>query len=455
MSAGRYIVQAALFWGFLGAAFAATQETNELTRAREIYHEQLNGIRMNSSNRVEQLESVYLAALDQLETAYQKEGDLHGVLAVKSVRYQVRPDADAKVLAISVMPQKVQALQDAHLEKCRKAGSEDSSRIQDLTQKYLIRLDALKREFTRRGMIDAALSADSEIGLLRREVKQGFPPPEGVSAVPAPDAMPGADMEKRLREIAVAPMGLAGNNAANAFNQLLDYTYHRGIGLKIETGKIPIQSPYTGVDGRPRYTQRYEGGPTRELPRSLQVPTNALDALRLVCDFYGVGYRLEKDLIVIADPEEGKSTWFRRNVQAEALASEFVADGARAEAAYRGQPVRVNGMLVNVGRNMTGNLVLTLQAIRPFRLEMAGKADEAVLATLQRELERISAMQETGSGIGGSRIPKRLGEGPKAAPPPGAPLGLQVSALASFKTQSGLALVFVDGCDLRWQRIEP
>lgn len=444
-----------------GPAGAQTPSTGELARAREIYQGQLGAIDSDVAAKLQRGEASILATLGQMEKEYQAAGDLHGVLAVKSERYQVKPDTNATIMGISVVPQKVKDAHAAYLECRRKIEAEKAAQVQVLSQKYLSHLETLKRDFTRQGKIDAALSADAEMGLVRKAADArkpaGEPAGEQAKAVAAPPEPAAESMENRLKGIPIRQWRFYGNSPVSLLNELIDAVFPKGINLKIETDQIPLMSVYYDSDGKPRYAQRYDG--SREVSRQTQaVSTNALEGLQGICDMAGLGYKLEKDLIVVTDPDEAKATWFRKNVQADELAGEFSADSARAAESYKGKPVRITGMLASLSRNMSGNMVVVLQAPRLIRVEMASKADDALMNNLKSDLERtrmtLESMQKNGQLTKGT--PRRLGESVStpAQPVSGTMPAVRVSVVATYSVQSGMTLVFDKGGDLWWNRID-
>lgn len=451
----------AAFLAFAGAA-AAQNSTGEFARAQQIYQEQIKGIRDDAARKAEACDLACLAALDQLQKEYQGAGDLNGVLAVQAERNRLRPETNAHVVSVSLVPQRVQALRASHGDTRKKIDADRATQVQSLVQKYLTHLANLKKELTKQGRIDEALTVESEIAVVKgSDLKEaqavlGGPAPKP----PAEEVRPAAEsLEDKLKKIAIPGMRYEANYPFNPLNGIIDYLYPNGIGLKVETTRLSMSSVYYDSMGKPRYSGRPDMNAPRMPYRSVELgPTTALEALRSFCDTFGLGYKFEKDTVVIVNPDDPQVVWGRPNVAAEELAAEFVADGPKAVEKYRGKDVRITGTVVNTSKSVSGNLLVTLAGPRAVRVEFPRDADAEQEANLQREVQRYReqlAMAERYAGQdGGPRPVRRIGEGPSTpvAPPQPGMMRLVFSAVVQYDSQSAGGISFEGARDMWWQR---
>lgn len=429
----------------------------ELVRSQTIYQNQLQIIRIESARKQESADRMYIADLNKREAVYRENGELQGVLAIRGERNRISPQPDTKIASVTPLPDDVAKLRKEYEERCGTIAVDEATAVQALIERYIGHLDDIKRELTRQDRVEDALAVNAEIMVVR--ISSELKSAKATLSLPAetPEeraSSPAGDLATRLAGIRIAEFRFTSFNPVTPINELIGYLHHNGIGLRIELGALPV-SAFIDHEGRPRYNIHYQSSYRRpEMRREVKLTrTTALAGLQSICDVFGLGYRLDTDAVVIVAADDSRADWARQSMTADAVATMFVDDNAKAVEYFRDKQVRLTGVLGGMTRSVTGGTVAILYAPRPIRIEFAPELDRTQVSGLQ---EAFRGVQEQAARMGRRpdtpRPVRRLGEDPAAVPSPTSGPRITISVLAEYQTQMGLTVQFVRGSDLAWQR---
>lgn len=188
----------------------------EMAEPARLFRRQVDEIGARYREAVRSFPAQYTNELRVLLLRFQQDGNLDGVLAVareqKRFSEAMRAERDPFELtpemppeAIVATPPELRQLQMQYVQRFKDAAAARQRGIQELTAKYLARLEPLQRELTRAGRIREAVAVKSEADRLVRAMAEG-------RLVPVAEAM-AADPET-----AVPPAGGVTNNGIPALD---------------------------------------------------------------------------------------------------------------------------------------------------------------------------------------------------------------------------------------------
>jgi hypothetical protein len=141
----------------------AAPVTNTLDALQAAYEKALLDIEDSHAGRCRAWPAAYTNALRALQGRLQKAGDLDGWVAAKAELERFTADPLIAPDAVVRQPATLQKLQ-LDYQKARQAYDLDrATRIRDLSDKYLRRLESLKKQSTVDGQMESALAAKQEI----------------------------------------------------------------------------------------------------------------------------------------------------------------------------------------------------------------------------------------------------------------------------------------------------
>jgi len=107
--------------------------------------------------------SSYGKNLDATESSYKKAGDLNGSLAVRKEKARFQKEKNVPDEVPSYLPPLIQKAQHFYHRATMKARAEKAKAMAMLTNRYLRRLDAMKKELVSQDKLDEAIAVDAEM----------------------------------------------------------------------------------------------------------------------------------------------------------------------------------------------------------------------------------------------------------------------------------------------------
>jgi len=135
----------------------------EMDNLKTIYKAELARLRTETQGERLRMPQEHIAALKDLEMTYQQSGELKALLAVRKERERFIRDPSVPAIVLVSTPAKLRSLQQSYIERYNGLSSEQESKIDDLTEKYLRALEKLQKDLTRQGKIESALAVMNEI----------------------------------------------------------------------------------------------------------------------------------------------------------------------------------------------------------------------------------------------------------------------------------------------------
>ncbi len=145
-------------WGVAGG------EPEALVALRDIYARHMQQIQADYQAQLEAGPKNYLRDLQGIGARFQQAGDLDGWRAVREEAARFRDDPTIPQETERTAPSELHALHAQHRTRADQFRRERSRQIDDLTSRYVARLEALQTERTRAGDIEEALQYNAEIG---------------------------------------------------------------------------------------------------------------------------------------------------------------------------------------------------------------------------------------------------------------------------------------------------
>ncbi len=147
----------------------------------KVYREHTGEIGARYREAIKGFPRQYESDLRGLMARYQREGNLDGVLNVAREQkrfaeamqgerdpFEMTPEMPDSALVRE--PAELRRLQEQYVQRFKDAAAERQKAVNDLTAKYLSRLEALQRELTRAGRIREAIIVKREVNLLGKGI---------------------------------------------------------------------------------------------------------------------------------------------------------------------------------------------------------------------------------------------------------------------------------------------
>ena len=148
-------------------AVALAASADEVAPLRAIYEQHLEAIQAEHKEQSGAWPAQYRQALLRLQARFQQGGSLDGWSTAKKELERFDAEGDIPRTPPAALPEPIRVLQSQFADLTRKSSIETSLRVIDLSEKYADRLVALKRELTRKGAMEDALTVDAEIKRVR------------------------------------------------------------------------------------------------------------------------------------------------------------------------------------------------------------------------------------------------------------------------------------------------
>ena len=167
----RTMSTARTIWAALLMATCITSSTtaNDVPTLKKIYTEQRAKLKQSYIDALKAAPETYLQGLTALESTHQKDGNLDGVLLARKEKLRFTEEKSMPS-PLSKDPD-IQALQTRFQNTKDEAATQTRERFVELSDKYLARLDQLKRSLTSQNKIQEAITAQDEITRVNADPK--------------------------------------------------------------------------------------------------------------------------------------------------------------------------------------------------------------------------------------------------------------------------------------------
>ena len=144
-----------------GVAFAATDGQDLLDQYRKIYDASVTQYETDYRMAAQAWPIDYIRDLKALQTEQQSDGNLDGWERVNKELTRFR--AEPTLAGIRSSLPELRSIQDTYRSNIEKFENEKRTKTEDLTEKYVARLEALQRDWTKDAKFDIAFAARDEI----------------------------------------------------------------------------------------------------------------------------------------------------------------------------------------------------------------------------------------------------------------------------------------------------
>jgi hypothetical protein len=176
---------------FSVSAIAAVPNVDTL---KTIYKNEMQ--RFSSERQCERIRAPQklISSMRELETSYQRAGDLKGVLAVRKERVRFLRNPKVSDIQPVSIPKRLRELQKAYISRSSNIESDYKTAKRELLTKYISALENLKIALTQKGKLESALEVMSEIEELKN---QGTPTYSSINDVsPVDDLLSPLDRDQ-------------------------------------------------------------------------------------------------------------------------------------------------------------------------------------------------------------------------------------------------------------------
>jgi len=201
----KVLIGALIAGGLPACAWAAPELPVEMARAAEIYTSEVARIAVQHQETIKGLPRQYQADLTEMQKKLQISGDLDGVLATanEAKRFAAALNAEGDPFElVPEMPQNalveapavLRALQDAYIKRHKESADLRTTRLNELTLRYINSLTVIQKDLTRKDRIADAVLVRNETERLRKAMADEQFVAQTLAALsPAVGAPPTAD----------------------------------------------------------------------------------------------------------------------------------------------------------------------------------------------------------------------------------------------------------------------
>ncbi len=238
----RVLILCCLFY-----AISAVAAVPEMEKLKAIYNTQMKRIASDYQGERLRAPQEHTSSMRELESSYQKSGDLKGLLAVRKERLRFVNNPRVSAIEPVTTPVRLRDLQQKYISRYSNMGTDNDTKTRDLHAKYLSALENLQIALTQKGKIESALAVMNEI----EETKSGnAAASDKPTSAPAADpfSTPSAGRKSDILDLETLNGVLNGNVTRwNSYSREITVTYDFSEASQMEDWKGGVRDASRGI----------------------------------------------------------------------------------------------------------------------------------------------------------------------------------------------------------------